>query len=90
MSTGSLNENITTPNVPLLFAKASQKGQEGTISNWFFESMLSSLGSQYFINKTAGQLLFDGYDDELLSIASMVGEDTEGKFGWFYGVSFVF
>lgn len=87
-SNGSLTEMITTLNVPQLFAKASQEGKEDGIMNFFFESMLSAIDSQVFVNKTVGQLLFDGYEDELLAIASMVGaKDAADKFGWFYGVS---
>ena len=86
-----LNQTITTLNVPLLFAKSSREGQENGLMDFFFESMLSSINAQVFVNKTAQELLFDGYEDELLSIASMVGAaEGDGKFGWFYGVSQLF
>ena len=44
-----------------------------------------------FINKTIGELLFDGYDDPVLEIGSSFDEEEMKlpmeKFGWFYKVS---
>ena len=48
------------------------------------------MGIGPFLTKPAREFLFEGYDDMLLSIASLSGQDTCGKpmdkFGWFYKV----
>ena len=54
-------------------------------------STYDSIGSTVFVQKTAGELLFDGYDDTLLALAGMFGGGGTGdlpmdKFGWFYKV----
>ena len=47
-----------------------------------------------FINKTIGELLFDGYDDPVLEIGASFDEEEKKlpmeKFGWFYKVVYVF
>ena len=76
-----LQENVTTLNVPMLFAKASNAGE-------YLDMMLEWMGTKTFINRTAAELIFDGYEDELLAMAEWAGEDVDDiKFGWFYGVS---
>ena len=53
------------------------------------DMMLEWMGTKTFINRTAAELLFEGYDDELLAMAEWAGEDVESmKFGWFHGVSY--
>ena len=51
--------------------------------------MLSTIEAKLFINRTVGELLFDGYDDPVLEIGTSF-EDEETvpleKFGWFYKV----
>ena len=46
-----------------------------------------------FINKTIGELLFDGYDDPVLEIGASFDEEEKKlpmeKFGWFYKVVYV-
>ncbi len=46
------------------------------------------------ITKTAGELLFDGYDDPMIRIAKDMpildaGDIPFDKFGWFYMASFI-
>ena len=50
-------------------------------------------GSEVFITKTVGQLLFDGYEDPLLDLAQKIPDfvgieipKEYDKFGWFYKV----
>jgi len=59
---------------------------------WGLSSTFDSLEIEsIFVTKTAGELLFDGYEDPLLAIAEWMGQSTGGggdgggKFGWFYG-----
>ena len=68
----------------MLFAKNSNAGE-------YLDMMLEWMGTKTFINRTASEMLFEGYDDELLAMAEWAGEDVESmKFGWFHGVSFTF
>ena len=57
---------------------------------WGLSSTFDATESKVFINRTVGELLFDGYEDPLLSIAEWVGTTSNipiDKFGWFYKVS---
>ena len=66
----------------MLFAK-------NIIAGEYLDMMLELMGTKTFINRTAAQLIFEGYDDELLAMAKWAGEDVESiKFGWFHGVGF--
>ena len=62
------------------------------LMQWGLFETISALDSQAFITRTAAELLFDGYDDTLLSVADMMNEDENAppmdKFGWFYQVSY--
>jgi hypothetical protein len=45
--------------------------------------------AQLFLNKTVGELLFEGYEDDLITIGDAVannGDIPMDKFGWFYKV----
>ncbi|CAD6242564.1 GSCOCG00009514001-RA-CDS [Cotesia congregata] len=64
-----------------------------TIRYWnpMMQGTLSYLlaSSKIYINKTAGELLFEGYSDQIISMGSlMASDDFEvppfDKFGWFY------
>ena len=53
-------------------------------------STITEIGTEPFITKPVRELLFDGYDDMLLSIASWLGPKSDipmDKFGWFYKVN---
>ena len=50
---------------------------------------LDNMQSELFVNRTVGQLLFEGYEDELLALAEMMGEKSRtplDRFGYFYKV----
>ena len=50
---------------------------------------ITALDSRPFLTQTAGELLFDGYDDTLLSMADMFASSADrpmDKFAWFYKV----
>ena len=59
-----------------------------------FNTFIGTLGSKLYVTKTAGEFLFDGYDDPLLHIKPppSLGIDVPpyDKFGWFYLVSNIF
>lgn len=88
-SKGSLDDVVTTLNIIALSAAAKSK-------KWDFvkrKSVSIGLGlysQEIHITKTARELLFEGYSDDMIDIARempIFGEDVEvpfDKFGWFY------
>ncbi|KAJ1519319.1 hypothetical protein ONE63_004618 [Megalurothrips usitatus] len=88
-SNGSLSDNVTTINVVALTAAH-------VVRDWLFimrrsvELALRSTNQDIAITRTAGQFLFEGYDDPLITIASTVPAlagvsiPNFDKFGWFY------
>ena len=69
---------------------AADQAKNNFFMQWGLSSTFDSVGSKVFLNKTAGQLLFDGYEDPLLSIAEWIGTKSSvpiDKFGWFYKVN---
>lgn len=87
LSDGKLEDYVTSVNMPVV---ASQETKRGDWWNTLMlDTVFSSISATLFVNKTVGELLFDGYEDELLSIAQMSGAKTRvpmDKFGWFYKV----
>jgi len=85
MSTGSLQDTVNTLNVPMV--TAVDYAREDFIMEFGLSDMLSTIEAKLFINRTLGELLFDGYDDPVLEIGTSF-EDEETvpleKFGWFY------
>ena len=57
---------------------------------WGVSDMLSTLEAEIFVRKTAGELLFEGYEDKIMDIGAALGEGIGDvvldKFGWFYKV----
>ena len=87
LSGGTLNDYITTVNMPVL---ASQEAKRADYwQSFMLDATYSAIEAGLFVNKTVKELLFDGYDDTLLSIAQMAGAKSRApldKFGWFYKV----
>ena len=52
--------------------------------------MLATIEAKLFLNRTVGELLFDGYDDPILEIGASFDDEERtlpiDKFGWFYKV----
>ena len=61
-----------------------------SIKRFEFKTSVCIVQATLFINKTVGELLFDGYDDPVLEIGSSFDEEEKKipmeKFGWFYKV----
>ena len=56
---------------------------------WGLYETITALDSRPFLTQTAGELLFYGYDDTLLSMADMFASSADrpmDKFAWFYKV----
>merc|ERR1719347_141514 len=66
-SVGSLTDPVLTINLPLLAAANYARG------NFFLEyglaNVFASLNAELFVNKTIGELLFDGYDEPIMELA---------------------
>ena len=60
---------------------------------WGLYETITALDScRPFITRTAGEILFDGYDDTLLAMADMFASSADrpmDKFAWFYKVFFL-
>ena len=69
---------------------AAQEASRGDYwTNLGLEMTFSSVQAELFVNKTVGELLFFGYEDTLLAIASMMGAESStpmDKMGYFYKV----
>lgn len=87
LSNGRLEDYITALNVPVVASQEAKRGDYWT--TLMLDAVYSTISATLFVNKTVGELLFDGYEDTLLSIAEMSGAKTAApmdKFGFFYKV----
>ncbi|XP_046440318.1 protein peste-like [Daphnia pulex] len=90
MSNGSLDDPITTLNVPLLSAAYTIRFSPPFIKTGF-NAFVKATNTEVFITKTVDELLFAGYSDPLLDFAQLIPpgylDIPQGydKFGWFYG-----
>jgi len=79
-----LDTIVSTVDIPVLASAEYARG------NWWTEKTMATtfaFRSSFFTNKTARELLFDGYSDPLLDMGSMFvkeGGVPKDKFGWFY------
>ena len=86
LSVGPLTDVITTINVPVVGSAEFARGS--FFMEWGISDMLATLEATLFVNKTVGELLFEGYEDEVLKMGKMMEDDANmDKFGWFYNVS---
>uniref|UniRef100_A0A0A9X4N1 Protein croquemort n=1 Tax=Lygus hesperus TaxID=30085 RepID=A0A0A9X4N1_LYGHE len=85
-SNGKLDDKITTVNiVPATVAHKLRFSSEGIqkSTSWGF----TTLQHEVYIEKTVRELLFDGYEDNILKILKYHPEyrnEIADKFGWFY------
>ena len=86
LSVGPLSDVVTTINVPVVASAEFARGS--FFMEWGMSDMLSTLEAELFVKKTVGELLFDGYEDKVMSLgSSFTDEDVPlDKFGWFYKV----
>ena len=85
---GPLTDLITTINLPVVSAVELARGS--FFMEWGVSDMLSSMEAEIFIQKSVGELLFEGYEDKIIDIGSALGQGPGDvvldKFGWFYKV----
>ena len=85
-SKGSLSDMVTTINMPLMAAVMNAQKMSFFMKFGLY-STINAFGVQPFITHSVRELTFDGYDDVLLQMKSMMGGNSEipmDKFGWFY------
>ncbi|KRT84850.1 hypothetical protein AMK59_2246 [Oryctes borbonicus] len=91
-SCANLSTQITTLNSVAVFA-ASIVGDWSYVLRKGFDFSLSALSTTLEKVTTVGELLFDGYEDKLISLAHSMPQmkslpiPNYNKFGWFYEVS---
>ncbi|GIY40901.1 scavenger receptor class B member 1 [Caerostris darwini] len=85
LTNGSLDDLVTNVNVPLATAvnQGVRSGDPFFISG--IDSILKFTNSRLYVTKSIRNLLFDGYEEEILNTAKDIGiEVPYDKFGWFY------
>jgi len=87
MSAGPLTDTVLTLNMPMI--GAAEASRENFFMQWGLADVFSSMEAELFINKTIGELLFDGYDDELIAIGDANTDEEDkvvpmDKFAYFY------
>ena len=73
MSVGPLSDVVTTINVPVVGSAEFVRGS--FFMEWGISDMLANLEATIFVRKTVGELLFEGYEDDVMSI----GADMNSK-----------
>lgn len=84
-SVGSLSDRITTVNAPLVSAGVLVNKIKNFIKRKLTALIINRLDEHLLIERTVGELLFDGYNDPLVATSRLIDPDlpdTKGKFGW--------
>ncbi|XP_054708652.1 scavenger receptor class B member 1-like isoform X2 [Uloborus diversus] len=81
---GSLQDYITTLNVPMMAAAAKGKEMDMALVYYALEEFFDHFNSTWFVTKTVDELLFTGYEDPLMKAAKAFMNMPYDKFGWFY------
>lgn len=91
-SRGKLTDMITSVNVVAL-AASNQARSFNILKVKGVELSLAFFGQKIYLTKTASELLFEGYEDSIITvakeIAKIMGIDVPfdgNRFGWFYQV----
>ena len=90
-SRGKMSDVITSPNVVAL-AASNQARSFNILKLKGVEMSLAFFGQQIHLTKTASELLFEGYEDAMISVASEIGKimgfdvPFDNRYGWFYQV----
>ena len=75
MSVGPLTDVITTINIPVVSTAEVARGS--FFMEWGVSDMLATVEATLFINKTVGELLFEGYEDTIMEIGSSLTGNVE-------------
>ena len=74
MSVGDLSDVVTTINVPVVGSAEFARGS--FFMEWGVSDMLANLEATIFVKKTVGELLFEGYEDDVMSIGADMSNDN--------------
>ena len=83
MSVGELSDLVTTINVPVVGAAEFARGSY--FMEWGISDMLANLEANIFIRKSVGELLFEGYRDDVMTIASDMNSEAGSYGDYSYG-----
>ena len=87
MSVGPLTDSVVSLNLPMV--TAVNYARRSFMMEFGLSDMLATVEAKLFLNRTVGELLFDGYDDPILEIGASFDEEKTmpiDKFAWFYKV----
>ena len=88
MSVGPLTDSVVSLNLPMV--TAVNYARRSFMMEFGLSDMLATIEAKLFLNRTVGELLFDGYDDPILEIGASFDDEERtlpiDKFGWFYKV----
>ena len=90
-SCGKLDDIIITPNI-IAFGTSNQAKSFNIIKLKGVEWSLAFFGQEITVTKTISELLFEGYEDSMIGIASEIGKimgyeiPFEDRVGWYLGV----
>lgn len=83
MTKGSLDDMIVTLNMPMVSAAHSVRFAEDEFFRESVTDIIVETKSSFFVRKSVRELLFDGYEDPILSMAKLMGfEVPSTKFCW--------
>merc|ERR1719360_330780 len=83
MSVGPLSDVVTTINVPVVGSAEFARGNY--FMEWGISDMLANLEATIFVRKTVGELLFEGYEDDVMTIAADMNGDTSSADDYYGG-----
>ena len=85
MSVGALSDVVTTINVPVVGSAEFVRGS--FFMEWGISDMLANLEATIFVKKTVGELLFEGYEDDVMSIGADMSNDNSNNddYSSYYG-----
>ena len=83
MSVGELSDVVTTINVPVVGSAEFVRGS--FFMEWGISDMLANLEATIFVKKTVGELLFEGYEDDVMTIGADMNSETSSAGDYSYG-----
>ncbi|CAG7823679.1 unnamed protein product [Allacma fusca] len=89
LSKGTLDDNVTTINIPAVAAAFSCR-HCGGFTKFMLNEAINALGTRLYVTKKVREFLFEGYTDPLLDLAQLIPKGLApvsipfDKFGWFY------
>ncbi|XP_017877903.1 protein croquemort-like isoform X2 [Ceratina calcarata] len=85
LSKGNLSDYVTNLNPITASVAYALKGKSAILRD-IVDRMMESMGQKLVITKTVNELIFEGFDDQMLRIARKINftEIPWDKFSWFY------